>query len=83
MDSAYVLLIDDDSRKALGNLRLNVGRQCEVWVYNESNPSDKIRVKAWWSNEDYGLSFNYRDGNSESVVQFGPQMADMLLQDAP
>lgn len=80
MKPAYVLEIDGASKSALQYpTEENIGKRYQVKVYNESDLSDVKSVEAWWSKGPHGLTFNYQDGNSNRVVQFGPEMAKVLL----
>lgn len=80
MNLTYVLVIDGASETALRTFRSRIGERSKVRVRNASEPLDVKFVNAWWSNEDCGLSFNYMDGDSDEVVQFGSEMADILLK---
>lgn len=81
MEPAYVLMPDSHAKRALVFMREKLDERVKVLVKNVSPPYDVVTVDAWWSNAEYGWRFNYMDGLSEHIVEFGPEMAAMLAAD--
>lgn len=79
METAYVLELDGAAKTALRSLRDRLDERTKVRVKNTVAPHDVVVVDAWWSLEQGQRLFNYMDGPLETVVQFGPEYADMLL----
>lgn len=79
MEAAYVLELDSAAKTALRSLRDRLDERTKVRVKNTVAPHDSVVVDAWWSVEQGERLFNYMDGPLGTVVQFGPEYADILL----
>lgn len=79
MEPAYVLELDGAGKTALRTLRERLDERIKVRVKNTAPPHDVAEVDAWWSKDEAQRLFNYMDGPLGTVVQFGPEYADMLL----